>query len=390
MKLIRILITLIICNLLSFAAFGENKLKSIRIWPSPENTRVVFDLSKSAKYKVFALDSPNRVVIDLQDTNLLGKMSKMQLSKTRIKKIRIGKRKSNGLRIVLDVDEALTPNSFSLKPNKHYGHRLVVDLEVSEKQKILALFDLDNNTTIATKKSTRELAKATKNDTFLVAIDCGHGGEDPGAIGKLGTKEKDIVLSIGKELKRLLNKEKGIKAFLIRNGDYYVGLRQRVTKARKRKADLLVSIHADSFKNSKATGASVYVLSNRGASSEAAKWLARKENNADLIGGIKLSKRNDSIASVLLDMSQRANNRSSFLAAKYILKKMGGITDLHKNYVEKAGFAVLKAPDIPSILVETGFLSNPRVERRLRSKWYQRKLAASIRDGIKLYYQKVR
>lgn len=381
------LVTTILLSCISFNVFALNKLKSIRIWPSPDSTRIVFDLKSNPKYKVFTLTNPNRVVVDLQDTSLLGKLSKFNLTDSRIKKIRIGKHKNNLTRVVFVLSENLTPNSFPLKPNSKYGYRLVVDLDVSnkEKEQVLALFDLDN-VKVAKKKTTKLKAYQPKPQDFIVAIDCGHGGEDPGAIGRRGTREKDVVLAIGRSLKTELNKQQGIRAFLVRTGDYYIGLRKRVMIARRKKADLFLSIHADSFKSPRAKGASVFIVSRRGASSEAARWLAKHENRSDLVGGINLKTKDKFLAGVLLDMSQQASKANSLNAAKYILRNVGKIAVLHKPHVEKAGFVVLKAPDIPSILIETGFISNPRTESKLRAKWYQQKMARAISLGVKNYF----
>lgn len=389
MSCCRILVILVLTSIVYSNAFALNKLKGIRLWPSPDSTRVVFDLEDSPKYKVFNLNNPNRIVIDLDKTLVNAELKSLNLTDTRIKKVRIGKHKDNLLRIVLELQEHLTPNSFALKPSEPYGNRLVVDLDVSnlEKEKILALFDLDNiKTGSNATRDNKTLTLKPKPQDFIVAIDCGHGGEDPGAIGRYGTKEKDVVLSIGRELKNLLNTQPGIRSFLVRNGDYYVGLRQRVMIARNKKADLFVSVHADSFTNSKANGASVFVVSRRGASSEAARWLAKKENNADLVGGINLAGKNNFLARVLLDMSQQAASVDSLGAARNVLKNMGQISTLHKSNIERAGFAVLKAPDVPSILIETGFISNPSTEKKLRTKLYQQKIARAISQGIKEHF----
>lgn len=433
-------------------AKNYNWIKSIRIWPSPESTRIVFDLSQLVKYKIITLKNPYRVVVDFENVNFNVKINDLKLVNTKIKKIRHGVQPNNNVRVVFETEEEFTPNSFTLKPNEIYGHRLVLDLESSEKQAILALFDLDiidsedknilddnkknsqaikntpsesnffskdNSIPISTpslapkpkdniklaskdnkvievenlmqkKSSVLSLQKFNepKPKDFIIAIDCGHGGEDPGAVGKLGTKEKHVVLAIGRELKELVNKQPNMRAFLTRNGDYYVGLRERVIRARKRKADLFISIHADAFRDRNAKGASVFIVSNRGASSEAARWIARKENRSDFVGGINLVNKNDKLlASVLLDMSQTSNKDSSLKAAKYLLNSLGNVANLHTRQVENAGFAVLKAPDIPSVLVETGFISNPYTESKLRSKRYQKKIANAIMLGVKNFFK---
>lgn len=355
-------------------------VKNLRIWPSPENTRVVFDLSQPVKHKVYTLNNPRRLVVDFYQASLDKQLTEVDLKNTPIQKIRTGRQSPTQMRVVFEVDRAFTPKSFELKPNNRYGHRLVIDMESSEKQAILALFDLDNVGTAPTAR----LEPAPQD--FIIAIDCGHGGEDPGAIGPRGTKEKDVVLAIGRELKRLINKQPGKKAFLTRNGDYYVGLRDRMGRARQRNADLFVSIHADAFHQPRAQGASVFILSPKGATSEAARWLAEKENASDFIGGVRIDNKGDLLASVLLDLSQTASEGNSLEAANHVLNRLGRITSLHKNNVERAGFAVLKAPDVPSMLIETGFISNPRTELQLRRTDYQKKLAYSIFQGIETYF----
>jgi N-acetylmuramoyl-L-alanine amidase len=305
------------------------------------------------------------------------------------------------------------PNIFSLPPNDRYGNRLVLDLESSEKQQILALFDLDDldktNMPVGSVTATTPAAIATKNASaaataitiapiiapssnqkssqqLIIAIDPGHGGEDPGAIGPRGTLEKDIVLQIARILKTQINNKKNMRAYLIRNGDYYISLRERMVRARQHKADLFISLHADAFANITANGASVFVLSERGATSAAAKWLARSQNQSDTIGGVRLKNRDEVLTSVLLDLSQTANATASLDAAKNILLAMQKNVTLHKDHVEQANFMVLKAPDVPSVLVETGFISHPKTELKLRDKAYQQKIVGSIVRGVEQYF----
>ena len=356
------------------------QIKGMRIWPSPESVRIVFDLTKPVSYKVYTLSNPARVVIDFYNVALATKLSEVSLANTPIRLIRYGKHQQQKLRVVFETKKTVNPNSFALKPNKIYGHRVVLDLESSEKQAILALFDLD---AIDDKKHAY-IAPTSKD--FTIAIDAGHGGDDPGAIGPRGTKEKDVSLAIARYLKKMVNREKGMRAMLIRNGDYYIGLRERMQRARNKNVDLFISIHADAYKSPKAAGASVFILSSQGASSEAAKWLAEAENKADMIGGVSLQDKSDLLTSVLLDLSQTANRKASLEAARHVLRSLSKTTYLHKNHVERAGFAVLKAPDVPSFLVETGFISNPKTELKLRNKKYQQKIASSIMVGIRKYF----
>lgn len=374
-------------------------IHSLRIWPSPENIRIVFDLSGQPDYKISNLTNPNRMVVDFSNAKLNAKLES-DLNKaprnSNIKKIRTGIN-NNIVRVVFELDDVVVPNIFILKPNERYGYRLVLDLESNEKQQILALFDLDELEKIKTNqpknnKSTSCLpeivSKMSPQPTqkFIVAIDAGHGGEDPGAIGPRGTLEKDIVLSIARILKEQINNTSHMRAFLIRTADYYVGLNDRMLRARQHKADLFISLHADAFSNSKADGASIFVLSEQGASSAAARWLAQSENRADTIGGVKIEDKSDVLTSVLLNLSQTANSAASIDAGKSILLSMQNTVPLHKSYVEQASFAVLKAPDVPSVLIETGFISNPRTELKLREKTYQKKIVHSIIKGIEHYF----
>ncbi len=352
-------------------------VKDVRVWPEPENTRIVFDLTGPVDYKIFELDNPPRIVVDVQNSKITDDTSTLDWNNTPVRDLRYATRDGSHLRIVFDLNNKVTPSSFTLQPNGPYGHRLVVDLKAS-----------GTAAAITAVSGAPYLATRPKQDAFIVAIDAGHGGEDPGAMGPRGTKEKDIVLSIAKELHAMIAKEPGIKSVLIRDGDYYVGLRQRIIKARQDQADLFVSIHADAFQKPSANGASVFTLSQGGASSEAARWLAARENRADLMGGVSLDDKDDVLASVLLDLSQTASSESSMIVAHEVMRRLGGITKLHGGErVQQAGFAVLKSPDIPSILVEAEFISNPDSERKLRSKSYQREVAQAVLEGIKAYIQ---
>jgi len=351
---------------------ANTEVHSVRVWDAPDSIRVVFDISNTPNYKVFTLKNPNRVVIDLSKAQWSAD-AKPSLTHSKIKKLRYSARNQHDLRIVLDLNEPVKPKTFVLAPNQSYGHRLVVDLPLKRsKANVVSQFDATS--------------RGFRNRDYLVAIDPGHGGEDPGAIGKLyKTREKDIVFSVAKTLEYKINRTPGMKAFLVRKGDYYIKLRQRISYARQQGADLFISIHADSFKDPKASGASVYILSEKGESSEAARWLAASENRADLIGGVSLDDKGDILAQVLLDLSQSASKAASYELGGEVLSSLSKVTKLHKRKVQQAGFAVLKSPDIPSILVELGFISNPQGERNLLQPLYKAKLADALLDGIQGY-----
>lgn len=375
MKFSTVLLTLAV--LLESATALAASISNVRIWPTQDYTRLVFDLSSSVQHSVFALDKPDRLVIDLADTTLETSLTKMELEGSPIKKIRSGNRSNNQLRVVLDLATPLDSRSFTLRPNGQYGHRLVVDLLKSGKT--------GQTGTVSAK---HQDVYARKRD-ILVVIDPGHGGQDPGALGPQGIREKDIVLAISRDLQKLLNSEQGFAASLTRTGDYFIRLRHRNKIAREHNADLLVSVHADAFKRTKAHGASVFALSKRGATSETARWLAASENTADLIGGsgsVSLSDKDNVLAGVLLDLSMTASMKASLTAGDRVLRSMGKVTSLHKRKVEQAGFVVLKSPDIPSILVETGFISNPAEARRLKTRKHQQKIARAIYRGLLQYF----
>lgn len=363
---------LLIC---SGSVWADNVVKGMRIWPSPESTRVVFDVNKGIEYKLYTMHSPERVVIDFVDTKLTTDLRKVPIKNSGIRQLRSGVHPQNMLRIVLELEHKININSFILEPSGQYGDRLVIDLESDQKQAILALFDLDAK------------SKVPLPQDFIIAIDPGHGGEDPGAVGPRGTREKDVALAIAKRLRDLINKQHGMQAVLIRNGDYYLGFRERMSRARSKHADLFISIHADSFINSKADGASVFVLSTTKASSVAARWLVASENRADLVGGVSLNDKTNDVASVIFDLTQTANFAASMEASKHILTAMGKTTKLHKKHVESGPFLVLRSPDIPSLLVETGFISNPKTEQKLRDHKYQDQIAHAIMHGVKDYFK---
>lgn len=369
MKFLRLLI---VCLVLAPAWAFAGQLKDIRIWPEPDNTRIVFDLSGPADYHLIELQNPSRIVLDLKATQFAAQKTQLNWEGTPVAQLRHAVREAQDLRIVLDLKAPVRPQVTKLSPNESYGYRLVLDLKNQQKA-------------IPRKVATQISRPVSHSKVFTVAIDAGHGGEDSGAVGPRGTREKDVVLSMARVLYAAINKEPGMRAVMIRDGDYYVGLRQRIVKARQHQADLFVSIHADAFTHPNANGASVFTLSEGGASSEAARWLAASENRADLIGGVSLDDKDDVLTSVLLDLSQTATKESSLVVGQAILNNLGGITALHGRQVQQAGFAVLKSPDIPSILVETEFISNPQSEKKLRSAEYQQQVSHSILTGIKHY-----
>lgn len=360
-------------------ASAAAQVEGVRIWPAPDHTRLVLDTAGAVEHNVFSLSDPSRLVIDLKNVSLKTDFSKVDLEGSPIRRIRSARRNGNDLRVVLDLASDIKPRSFALEPNQQYGHRLVVDL-IDEKG---SRIERASSPTV-TQDS------AGKRD-IIVVIDAGHGGEDPGAIGPRGTREKDVVLRMAKTLADLVNKQPGFTAKLTRTGDYYIGLRNRTILARKYNADLFVSVHADAFRTPQPSGASVFALSQRGATSETARWLAQSENSSDLIGGaggLSLEGRDEMLAGVLLDLSMTASINASLGVGSSVLGRLGNVAKLHKPGVEQAAFVVLKSPDIPSILVEAGFISNPEEEKNLASQWYRDKLAGAIMDGIHEYFQR--
>jgi N-acetylmuramoyl-L-alanine amidase len=351
---------------------AASEVRGLRMWPAPDNTRLVFDLNAPVEHSLFTLRNPNRIVIDLKNTKVSGVLPSATYNESRIKGIRYAKRGNNGLRVVLDLNNAVKPKSFVLKPHGSYGNRLVVDLfDAKTKKKVIV-----KRSVYKTKKHARDL---------IIAIDAGHGGEDPGAIGQRGTREKDVVLRIAKELEKLIKRERGMKPLMIRTGDYYIGLKQRVKKAQIAQADLFISIHADAFKNGKARGTSVFILSESGASSDLASYLAESENSADLNGGVS-STNDDLLNMVLADMVKNSTLEDSHQIASKVLADLKGVNRLHKKTVEQAGFRVLKLGR-PAILVETAFISNRSEERKLRSHKHQRALAKAIFKGTRSYFR---
>ncbi|NOQ94562.1 MAG: AMIN domain-containing protein [Methylophaga sp.] len=408
-------------------------IEGLRLSQSKENTRLVFDLNRSVKYTIFTLSNPERIVIDLIQTIKPSYLKIPDLNQSPLHSIRYAAWDKNTLRIVLDLKHPLKYESQTLAPNQGYPHRLVIDLrstvkslvkEIKVKPKpviatVITPSDPIKTVTTAPVKTVTTtpvktvtppqvtpkpaeiiitkpepimtVTKSTKTmpkRQIIIAIDAGHGGQDSGALGRGGTKEKTVVLAIAKRLAKLVNKEPGMRAYLTRDRDIFITLRQRIKRARNNNADMFISIHADAFKNTKARGASVFVLSERGASSEAAQLLADKENAADLAGGISLEDKDDLLASVLLDLSQTASLEASLEVANTVLSGLKRVGNVHKKHVESASFVVLKSPDIPSVLVETAFISNPAEERKLKSSSHQNKLARAMMSGIRNYFQR--
>ena len=400
------------------------KISATRVWPAAEYTRITLESKQPINYQHFLVDSPERMVVDLENIELdatLAQLSgKIGNDDPYIKSARIARFKPGVVRLVLDLKTAVKPAVFSAKPYGAYGHRLVLDIYPAQPvDPLLALLETDSPKGAAAgisqpqqiakaDKATPEppareeekavnprKAKAGSKDKkgtldlvrlITVAIDAGHGGEDPGAIGRQGTLEKDVTMSIARRVKDKLDEEENMRGVLTRDGDYFVALGQRVVKARKVSADLFVSIHADAFVNPEARGSSVFALSENGATSAAARWLATRKNDADLIGGVNLDVKDKYLKQTLLDLSQTATINDSMKLGKAVLSELGGINKLHKASVEQASFAVLKAPDIPSILVETAFITNPEEEARLGDDAYQDKIASAIVAGIKRYF----
>jgi N-acetylmuramoyl-L-alanine amidase len=396
------------------------RIASARIWPAEEYTRLILESPEPISYRMLELYNPERLVLDLDNVDLPAEVANTLTHADPhdpyLGGVRIGHPSATALRIVFDVKGDVKPQIFALTPVAEFGHRLVLDLyPATPVDPLMALLESEarknsGKTVLAgtdasapqvpaagekkpadvrpadTKPATRATPKTASMRKLTIALDPGHGGEDPGAIGKRGTREKDVVLAIGRRLKALVDAEPNMRAMLTRDDDYFVPLAQRVEKARRVQADLFVSIHADAFTEPHARGSSVFALSETGATSAAARWMAQKENGADLIGGVNLDAKDQMLAKTLLDLSQTAQINDSLKAGRYMLNELQAINALHKGAVEQAGFAVLKAPDIPSILVETAFISNPDEELKLRDVREQKRFAQSMADGIKHYF----
>ncbi|MGK0296678.1 MAG: N-acetylmuramoyl-L-alanine amidase [Gammaproteobacteria bacterium] len=371
----RILIFIGIMGLSSWLYAAPVEIENVRIWAAPENTRIVFDLSGPAEHRLTNLTDPFRTVIDIPNTTLNIDLIQPTDADRYIRLVRSANHE-NTLRVVFDLKKFALSKSFDLAPNESYGHRLVIDISEEEasnleEEKISDVIEI--NGTVA-----RDI---------VIAVDAGHGGEDPGSIGSAGTYEKHVALSLAKKLANKINKVHGMRAVLIREGDYYVKLRDRFEKARKSSADLFISIHADAFTDPRVSGSSVYVLSQKGASSEHAKRLAEKENASDLIGGVKLDDKDDVLRSVLLDLSQTASLEASIDVADRVLGGLKTVGKLHKARVESAAFAVLKSPDIPSMLIEMAYISNPQEEKNLKNPAHQDAMAKAILSGLESYFR---
>lgn len=347
----------------------------VRLWRAPDHTRIVFDLTGPAEHRLLTLENPDRIVLDVSAATLKASLATLDLTNTPISLVRSAVRDGNDLRVVFDVTEGVDPRSFALKASAQTGERLVLDLY---------------DRTPGKKPAVAEVRKSATSDAgrrnIIIAIDAGHGGEDPGAIGPNRLREKDVVMAISRELHALLERDEGFSPTMIRTGDYYISLKGRRDIARQRQADLFVSVHADAFTRREANGASVYALSTRGATSTTASYLAQRENEADLVGGVRLSDKDDVLASVLTDLSMTNTLDHSLKVGDKVLRRMDTVARLHKRNVEQAGFAVLKSPDIPSILVETGFISNPGEAQKLGTREYQRKVAQAIHAGIRDWF----
>jgi N-acetylmuramoyl-L-alanine amidase len=397
---------------------GQVNINSLRYWNTPDQNQMLFDVSSSPEHRVFLMNNPARLVIDIRNANVKQVLNQPPPSHPLFSQVRVAPKNKTDLRIVVDLKREISPKSMSLRTNSMDGHRLVIELLGKAPDKYAKAEDrAETKTTadkmaavkagesqntvekpvkeiqpVAVKKSASTPAVPTKvakrDKGIIVAVDAGHGGDDPGAHGQNGTEEKRITLAIAKKLADLINKQPGMKAVMVRKGDYFVDLRKRMQIARAAKADLFISIHADAFQNSTVKGASVFTLSEKGATSEAARWLADSENASDLVGGVSLNDKEDVLASVLLDLSQTATQDASVNVAGKVLRNFESIGELHYGSVQKAGFLVLKSPDVPSILVETAFISNPSEELKLVNTAHQSKIALAIFNGVRSYFSK--
>jgi N-acetylmuramoyl-L-alanine amidase len=356
--------------LVNGAAAGAATVQNVRAWSGPEGTRVVFELSGPAEHRAFALSDPERIVIDLVGSSAAASL-RLAEPKGAVTALRTGARPGGDLRLVLELNQAAKPKTFLLSPNDEYGFRLVVDLPPAQAAPVVRH---------APQSST------DRGRDVVVVIDAGHGGEDPGASGRGGAREKDVVLAIARKLAAEVDNQPGMRAVLVRDGDYFVSHRKRMEIAHEARADFFMSIHADSYRDPAAKGATVYMLSDKGASDEAALLLAQRENASDLIGGVSLADKDQMLARVLLDLSQSAALNASMAAGQRLIRRMSAVTAMRRRDVQQAPFLVLKSPDIPSLLVETAYISNPREEASLRSSKYQAALATALRQGIADYF----
>ncbi|NCS65855.1 MAG: N-acetylmuramoyl-L-alanine amidase [Hydrogenophilales bacterium CG03_land_8_20_14_0_80_62_28] len=432
-----VLAGLILALACPWPALAGVAVKAVRLWPAPDYSRITLELSNSPQYKVFSLKNPDRLVLDLTGVDngpvLQAASGQVATQDPLIANLRSGLNAPGVTRVVVELKAEVKANVFTLPPLGEYGHRLVIDLYPSAESPVANAegpveraiaqvsqpsateVEIESRATAAHAPSLPPVAspapapklvvadkpirqeKAASGDKprrsgyvrlITVALDAGHGGEDPGATGANGSHEKDVTLDVARRLKAHIDKMENMRAVLTRDGDYFIPLFERVAKARKAQADLFVSIHADAFPNTAARGSSVFALSEKGATSVAARWLAKRENAADLIGGVNIDVKDKYLKQTLIDLTQTATISDSLKLGRDVLSELGDINDLHRGHVEQAGFAVLKAPDIPSILVETAFISNPAEEKRLLSEAYQERLAAAIAGGIKRYFDK--
>lgn len=392
------------CAALAFASAAQAAVgvKGVRLWPSADYSRITIELNEEIGFKQFQLKNPDRIVLDLEgvepEAALLEISGKISAQDPYIAGVRVARNRPGVSRMVIDLKQESRPQIFTLKPFGDYGHRVVLDVypvaapPSLDKQVEGAIAQAEQEvrpkSSEAVKPSEKKAGRPDMVRLVTVAIDAGHGGEDPGALGANGSHEKEVTLSVARRLKAQIDRQPNMRAYLVRDGDYFIPLHDRVNKARRAQADLFVSIHADAFVRPDARGSSVFALSEKGATSAAARWLAKRENEADLIGGVNIDVKDIYLKQTLLDLSQTATISDSLKLARAVLDELSEVNRLHKSEVEQAGFAVLKAPDIPSILVETAFISNPEEERRLNDDAYQDKLAAAIVSGIKRYFDK--
>ena len=383
--------------LLPVASYAQQiNVNSLRYTTTAQQNRILFDVTASPQHRVFVMDNPSRLVIDIKNARLEHALTQPSAAHPLFVRVRAGIKNDTDLRIVVDLKAPISTKNFSLSADNSDEHRLIVDLFNKEPIVITPAEDqaatpaaankAPEPKTVAALPVAENSAEPKRANSIIIAIDAGHGGDDPGAHGPQGTEEKKVTFAIAKRLEALINGQPGMKAVMVRKDDYYVGLRDRMRIARAAKADLFVSIHADAFQDAEVKGASIYTLSTSGASSEAARWLADSENASDLVG-VSLNDKEDVLASVLLDLSQTATQEASVNVANRVLKSFDSVADLHKDSVQKAGFIVLKSPDIPSILVETAFISNPSEEQNLLSAKYQTKMAYAIFNGVRSYFR---
>ena len=353
---------------------GAGEVRGMRVAAEPQHTKVVLDLSAPAEHRLFQLENPDRLVVDFSGVKLAPGFTAPPpgAGGGLVRRVRTGVQNGRDLRVVLDLDRHVRPRSFLQPPADGHGHRLVIELPTVADA--------------APAARTVQAALPTQDRDIVIAIDAGHGGQDPGAIGPAGTFEKNITLAVSRELARQINAHRGYRAVLIRDGDYFIPLHQRFRRAREAQADLFISIHADAAPRASVAGSSVYVLSTRGATTEAARWLADRENASDLVGGVKLDDKDNTLAAVLLDLAQSATMKASDDAANYVLGALKQMGKAFKPAVERANFVVLRSPDVPSMLVEAAFLTNPAEERKLNDPRHRQRLATAIFDGVRDYF----